>query len=116
MVESAARQLKSIDAVESIDNETAARIALRRTGDRFELTIDADADLSFVRFRLDGAGVPPAGATGIERELLGSAARTGARMRYAVLLPQSMHGRRLQVLAQTVPGRVASSTFELVAE
>lgn len=115
LVESAARQLKSLDASESIRAASAAVFSLRPGNGTEELVVDAAEDLSVVRLRLDGRALDDEAMHAFERTLLQSAARSGTRLRYVAPLPAGLRGDRLQVLVQTVAGRRASSTF-LVGE
>jgi hypothetical protein len=113
LLESLARQLKSVDASERITERQAAHISVSAAQDRLVVAVNAQQPLSFLRLRVDGAPLPLPAATGFERALLDSVQQDGTRWRYTapLMLPAGAH--MLQVLVQTVGGRVSSTTAVL---
>jgi hypothetical protein len=113
LLESLARQMKSVDARERVRVSVPVGIEVVPVRGGVRVRVDSSEALSFVRLRRDGDGVPAAAASAFEAELLASARAHDAWLRAEADLPLAGHGRLLQVLVQTVAGRVASVTVEL---
>jgi hypothetical protein len=109
----AAQRLKSVDVLERIRAATPADIGLRRTGEGMRVEVSAREALSFARLRAEPGGVDPAALERFSDELLASLDRGAGGLRYSALLPAAAASERVQVLVQTVAGRVASVTFAL---
>lgn len=107
------RQLKSPEFRERIGERVPATILVDRRGNRAEIQVDARESLGVVRLRVDGANLDQVAAKDFEARLLASEAQGNGRWRYAADLAIGRASRRLQVIVQTVAGRVASVTVPL---
>ncbi|MHC4514244.1 MAG: hypothetical protein ACYTGW_05865 [Planctomycetota bacterium] len=108
-----ARKMKSADARDRLANFGPARITVRRSGPAFRISIDSSEAVSFVRMRLDLQPLAGPALRDFEAALLASVRRQGGRFHYTADLHAPLHGRRLQVLVQTVTASIASKTTNL---
>jgi hypothetical protein len=112
---SMARQLKSTATRTSLQGLLAATPALVAEARGWRIAVQAQESLSLVRLRADDAPVVGPEFDAFERELLASGRphEGGLGLRYEALYARPPAARRVQVLLQTVSGRVASSTIVL---
>ena len=108
-----AQRLKSVDVADRLLRSSPAQVDLRRAGNDLTLGLDAREAVSFVRLRLDEQTCEGEAFAEFHRRLLGSRRGDGARLLYGAPLPALRAGTRLQVLVQTVTGRVGSTTIDL---
>lgn len=107
LLTSLARDLKSELARQRLRENTIASFAL---ADR-QVVIDAAESLTTVRLRAASATLSPEVALAFERRLLASMVQVGVRFVYQAELPAELPDGRLQVLAGTITGDVASATL-----
>ncbi len=107
---SLARDLKSEQVRHRLRERSAARLLLVEDAAGMRITADSAESLSVVRLRSDRPLAPEV-AAGFERELLASRRFDGERFRYEAVLPNALHGDRVQVLVGTIRGSMASATF-----
>ena len=110
---SLARQLKSAGVQAQVNRELPAVLQVRRAGDRLQVEIDSAESLSFARVRLGTRSQRSAEIEAFERELMLSVTESGDRYLYRASLPVPGDQPTLQLLVQTVAGRVASTTVLL---
>ncbi len=112
---SLARDLKSIACQQQLLAGAPAQIALSVTDKGLELDVTALDSLTIARFVADGTAIDDPAVDAFELEFLGSEKVVDGRYSYRAIVPGEVHAgrRRVQVLVQTVTGRVASSTTDL---
>ena len=113
LVTSMARQLKTVDVQTRVTNQMPAQLEMELVEGGVRVRVQAEESLSFVRMRLDEQPVGGAAFTQFENELLSSGVPegVGGRLVYEGVLVGQPRGERLQLLVQTVTGRVASMTI-----
>lgn len=108
LIVSLARQLKSVDVATQISSQMPATFDVQWDGNGLRVEIRAREALSVVRMRLDQVARE---FESFEANLLASRQREGGELIYRASLPRNLEGRSLQLLVQTVTGRVASTTI-----
>jgi hypothetical protein len=108
-----ARKMKSADARDRLANFGPARVAITASRNAIRLDIDSSEAVSFLRLRVDRKTLAGPAVQGFEERLLASEQRLEDRFHYSAELAGPVAGRRLQVLVQTVTGRIASKTVAL---
>jgi hypothetical protein len=108
-----AQRLKSVDVADRLSRSSPAQVEVRRAGNDLTLALEAREAVSFVRLRLDEQACDGDAFAEFHRRLLGSRSGDGTRLLYRAPLPPLRAGTRLQVLVQTVTGRVGSTTLDL---
>lgn len=105
-----AQDLKSASCIDELRSAAPMQIDLAVGDDGLQLTCVGPEGANFVRLSVDGVEYAPAGW---RAALLASATVSQSTVSYEVSVPKPTHGRYLQVLVQTIGGRVSSSTFDL---
>lgn len=107
------RQIKSAEIRQDLRALLPATPDVEVVESGWLVRVDAQESLSFVRLRLDGVALRGPVFDAFERDLLASARSEPGRVLYEALYSTPPAGDRLQVLLQTVTGRVASATIPL---
>lgn len=113
---SLARQLKGADAVQGLENRSAARIVATPGQDSLAVEVEVPAPESLAAMRLRVDAVLQRGPTfdAFEADLLAGPQQDAAGvLKYEATYPFKLDGQLLQVLVQTTSGRVASETVRL---
>jgi len=110
-----AQRLKSVDVADRLARSRPAALQVQRVPGGLELQIVARESISFVRLRLDDQVVAHGGFDRFHRALLASRTVGPDMLHYRAVLPTLPHGNRLQVLLQTITGRVGSVSLDLRA-
>lgn len=113
LVTGLAQRLKAVDVADKIARSAPAEIVLRRESGRLWLELTTREAVSFVRLRVDqqvSAGVE---FDAFHERLLASRRSQDTQATYRAELPIAA-GSRLQVVVQTVTGRVGSATLDLL--
>lgn len=110
LLESLARQLKTVEVLARIDERVPARVRVERLEGVLVVSVEARESLSYVRMRIDDAPVMDSEFADFERRLLRSVRHQDGILFYQADYPLLPSGARLQVLVQTVAGRAASVT------
>ncbi len=113
MMWAVAQRLKTVDAADRIARAAPAEASVRTTPEGRVLDLFAKEPLSFVRVRVDGQPWLGEAFEQFHAELIGRRHGDAESMRYSAALPTTLRGQRLQVLVQTVTGRVGSMTLGL---
>ncbi|MEZ5965352.1 MAG: hypothetical protein R3F56_16080 [Planctomycetota bacterium] len=109
-----AQRLKSVDVADRLTRRQPAAIEVQRGRDgSLGLDVTARESVSFLRLRVDDEVVAGDAFDGFHRAFLGSRLPAGDALRYHASLPRLPAGDRLQVLVQTITGRVGSVSFDL---
>ncbi|MFN7669141.1 MAG: hypothetical protein ACK53T_20340 [Planctomycetota bacterium] len=111
LLSSLVRELKSGALRQRLRERAPAEITVATEADGFRVVVRAAESLGSVRLR--GDGVLTAAAAAWERDLLAAVRPDGRGFRYEAMLPLALAGNRVQVLAATLRGDVASATFAL---
>jgi hypothetical protein len=111
LLSSLVRELKSGALRQRLRERAPAEITVATAADGFHVVVRAAESLGSVRLR--GDGVLTAAAAAWERDLLAAVRQDGRGFRYEATLPLALAGNRVQVLAATLRGDVASATFAL---
>jgi hypothetical protein len=112
LLSSLVRELKGGGVRQRLRERAPAEIALAAADDGgFRVVVRAADSLGSVRLR--GDGLLPDAAAAWERALLAGVRPDGRGFRYEATLPAALAGNRVQVLAATLRGDVASATFAL---
>ena len=77
------------------------------------MEVSAETGIRLVSIRTDGADADAGGLRELEAVMLASERQVEGRYLYGADLPPDLGARFVQVLAQTVSGEAASSTFDL---
>ncbi len=109
---SLARQLKSRDSESRIASALPVALSVAVDDRGLWVEVEGEDTLSAARLAVDSRAVDR-GAAEFEQSLLASARESDGRWRYRGRLSPVPRGRFLQVLVQTVSGRVASTTVAL---
>ena len=111
---SMARDLKAPPFRSKLLQQLPARVVVVLDGDAIDVEVlDADS-LSSVRVQVDATPMRGPRLETFGRALLDSAEERGGRWSYRARFPRPATGSHVQVLVQTVTGRVASATVSLV--
>lgn len=111
LLSSLVRELKGGAVRQRLREGAPAEITLAAVDDGFRVVVRAADSLGSARLRGDGLLADVAAAW--ERELLAGVRPDGRGFRYEATLPTALAGNRVQVLAATLRGDVASATFAL---
>lgn len=112
ILDALARQLKGVACRQRLTEEAAATIQLSRVRGGVSVGVRARDGISFVRMRVDDRLVEGENFDRFERRFLDSGRATADGFDYSGELAVG-DGRLVQVLLQTVTGRVASATFDV---
>jgi hypothetical protein len=110
-----AQRLKSVDVADRVTRDQPASVQVERTSGGLAFVVLAQETISFLRVRVDDEAVAGLAFEAFHRELLASHTPADAALRYAAVLPLPAHGKRMQVLVQTISGRVGSLSLDLGA-
>lgn len=110
MLASMVRQLKSPETLRRLERASPGVLRLEQAPDGWLVTVDAEDSLSLVRVRVDGRPIRSEEFDAFERDLLGSVVRRGDHFFYSTVYHAPPTGSRVQLLIQTVTGRVGSVT------
>ena len=105
--------MKSPELRERLGERVSAAILIVRMRDHVQVKVDARESLSVVRVRLDGAALAETAGVTFESRLLASESLQNGRWRYVGELEVGERAQMIQVIVQTVAGRVASVTVPL---
>jgi len=107
------RQLKSFELRERLVERLPATISVTRRREGIAVQVEARESLSLVRVRIDGTPLEAGTIAGFEARLLGSETTSDGRWRYGADLALGIDSAKIQVIVQTVAGRVASVTVPM---
>lgn len=110
---SLAQRLKTVDIADRIARAAPAEASVRNGERGRVLDLLAKEPLSFVRLRIDGQAWTGPEFERFHTELTANRVGDAGTLRYSAGLPAALRGRRLQVITQTVTGRVGSMTVSL---
>jgi len=105
------RQLKSVNTRRRLERSSPGVLSLAWAEDGVRVTASLEASLSIVRCRVDGAVSRGPAFEAFERDLMASVEQRGERFHYSATLSAPEGIGRVQLLVQTVTGRVASTTM-----
>jgi hypothetical protein len=108
-----AQRLKSVDVADRLARDRPAGVQARRVAGGLELDVTARETLSFLRLRLDDRILAADEFDAFHRAFLASRAAEVDGLRYRAVLPAQLRGERLQVMVQTITGRVGSVSLDL---
>ncbi len=110
---SMARVLKDATLEQALRDHEAAQAVCIRSENGLLVQVSAKESLSFLRLRLDSAPLAGPLFDAFERDLIASESLSGEGFLYSAEWAGAPASGRLQIRAQTVGGRVASTTIEL---
>ena len=108
-----AQRLKSVDVADRLARSQPASVTLRRAGAGLAIEVVAQETISFLRLRVDDRVLEGPDFDRFHRAFLASRATTDVALSYGAELPVVPRGLRLQVLVQTMTGRVGSVSMDL---
>lgn len=108
-----AQRLKSVDVADRLARTQPATVHVAWSGGGLAFEILAQEPISFLRLRLDDVVLAGPEFDAFHHDLLASRVPDGAAQRYRAALPLLTDGRRLQILVQTITGRVGSVSIDV---
>jgi hypothetical protein len=108
-----AQRLKSVDVADRLARSQPAAVNVERIPGGLELDVAARESISFLRLRVDDRVPADADFDTFHRAFLASLTLDADTLRYRAVLPTAIRGARLQVLVQTITGRVGSVSIDL---
>jgi len=113
MLESMSAQLKSLDVRSAVDRASPAVLEVTQNGNSLAIHVSVVESLSLVRMRGDGTPMRGVDVDAFEQRLMSSVRQDDDRLVYDAEFVPSWPIMTLQLLVQTVSGRVASATMPL---